>query len=136
MSNDIAMQIYELEQQEEGAGLDKYLEILPRDYEGFLATVEAGGLESPFAPGRIRKVGEIRVLLTAEPEERTAKEMTLSLRFGAYEAEYPVCVYPSNIPVCPESVLETEELDDLAAAFLREGGNVFVTPRVSQETTE
>ena len=87
-------------------------------------------------PGRIRKVGEIRVLLTAEPEERTAREMTLSLRFGAYEAEYPVCVYPSSIPVCPENVLETEELDDLAAAFLREGGNVFVTPRVSAETTE
>ena len=58
VSNDIAMQIYELEQQEKGAGLDKYLEILPRDYEGFLATVEAGGLESPFAPGRIRKVVE------------------------------------------------------------------------------
>ena len=58
VSNDIAMQIYELEQQEKGAGLDKDLEILPRDYEGFLATVEAGGLESPFAPGRIRKVVE------------------------------------------------------------------------------
>jgi hypothetical protein len=87
-------------------------------------------------PGRIRKIGELNVLLSADPKERAAREMTLSLRFGAYEAEYPVCVYPSYVPVCPENVLETEELDDIAAAYLREGGNVFLTPKVSQETTE
>ncbi|MBR3437357.1 MAG: hypothetical protein IKG97_06355 [Lachnospiraceae bacterium] len=88
------------------------------------------------APGRIRKIGELNVLLEAGPEERTAREMTLTLRFGAYESEYPVCVYPSRVPVCPENVLECEELDDIAAAYLREGGNVFITPRVPSETTE
>ena len=88
------------------------------------------------APGRIRKIGELNVLLSADPQERNAREMTLTLRFGAYEAEYPVCVYPSRVPVCPENVLECEELDDIAAAYLREGGNVFVTPRVPSESTE
>ena len=56
VSNDIAMQIYELEQQEPGAGLEKYLEILPREYGGLIDTVTAGGLESPFTPGRLEKV--------------------------------------------------------------------------------
>ena len=58
VSNDIAMQIYELERQSPGTGLEKYLEILPREYSGFLDTVTAGGLESPFAPGRIERVAE------------------------------------------------------------------------------
>ena len=58
VSNDIALQIWELEQQERGAGLAKYLEALPRDYDGMIATAEAVGLESPFAPGRIEKVAE------------------------------------------------------------------------------
>lgn len=56
VSNDIAMQIYELEQQKTGLGLEKYLEILPREYEGLIDTAEAGGLSSPFEPGRIEKV--------------------------------------------------------------------------------
>lgn len=58
VSNDIAMQIYELEQREPGLGLEKYLEILPREYEGLIDTAEAGGLSSPFEPGRIEKVVE------------------------------------------------------------------------------
>ena len=64
VSNDIALQIWELEQQERGAGLEKYMQALPRDYDGMIATAEAAGLESPFAPGRIAKVAEdIRVNL-------------------------------------------------------------------------
>ena len=56
VSNDIAMQIFELEQQESGTGLEKYLEILPREYSGLIDTVTAGALESPFASGRLEKV--------------------------------------------------------------------------------
>ena len=58
VSNDVAMQIYELERETPGSGLDKYLEMLPRNAEGLLETVLAGGLESPFAPGRLEKVAE------------------------------------------------------------------------------
>lgn len=56
VSNDIAMQVYELEQADKGAGLEKYLEILDREYPGLIDTVEAGGLQSPFEPGRIEHV--------------------------------------------------------------------------------
>lgn len=58
VSNDIAMQIYALEEEQSGQGLEKYMEILDRDYEYFMDAVSAGGFESPFAPGRIESVTE------------------------------------------------------------------------------
>ena len=56
VSNDIAMQIYALEEEQSGRGLEKYMEILDRDYEYFMDAVSTGGFESPFAPGRIESV--------------------------------------------------------------------------------
>lgn len=58
VSNDIAMQIYALEEEQSGQGLEKFMEILDRDYEYFMDAVSAGGFESPFAPGRIESVTE------------------------------------------------------------------------------
>ena len=49
VSLDVAMQIYELELQESGQGLAKYFEILPRDWDTFMDTVQNGGLRTPFA---------------------------------------------------------------------------------------
>lgn len=56
VSNDAAMQIFELELAESGKGLEKYLEMLPREYGSFMETVTGGGLQSPFEKGRIQKV--------------------------------------------------------------------------------
>lgn len=56
VSNDISMQIFELEMEKEGQGIDKFNELLPRTSYGLIETAEEGGLESPFAPGRIRMV--------------------------------------------------------------------------------
>ena len=56
VSNDIAMQIYALEEEQSGQGLEKYMEILDRDYEYFMDAVSTGGFEIPFAPGRIESV--------------------------------------------------------------------------------
>ena len=58
VSNDIAMQIFALEEEQSGQGLEKYMEILDRDYEYFMDAVSAGGFESPFAPGRVESVTE------------------------------------------------------------------------------
>ena len=58
VSNDAAIQIYELEQNSPGAGLEKYLELLPRNYETLIESLEAAGLESPFAAGRICRVAD------------------------------------------------------------------------------
>lgn len=59
VSNDVAMQIYELELGRDGAGVERYLDMLPREHSGLIDTVESAGFESPFAPGRIEKVAEL-----------------------------------------------------------------------------
>ena len=52
------MQIYQLEQQESGAGLQKLTENLAPVEITFLAFLESAGLESPFRDGRIREVAK------------------------------------------------------------------------------
>ena len=56
VSHDIAMQVFQLEEATPGAGLEKYLEMLPRNYPEMLDTALNAGLESPFDPGRLEKV--------------------------------------------------------------------------------
>lgn len=55
VSNDLAMQYYELELSRPGEGVQRYLDTLPRDYSGLMGLVEAGGFDSPFSPGRVEK---------------------------------------------------------------------------------
>ena len=56
ISNDAAMQLYQLEQEESGAGLGLYEENLASQESYFLTFLEDAGLESPFAEGRIHEV--------------------------------------------------------------------------------
>lgn len=59
VSDDAALQLYQLELEEPGAGAQLYLEQLDTE-EGFiLAFLEDAGLESPFAPGRLEQIGEL-----------------------------------------------------------------------------
>lgn len=55
VSNSVAMQIYELEREESGRGLDKYLELLSIDTECIIEAAESAGLESPFAEGAVSR---------------------------------------------------------------------------------
>lgn len=71
VSNDIAMQIYTLEEEQSGQGLEKFMEILDRDYEYFMDAVSAGGFESPFAPGRVERVAE-QLRLHLDVQEKAA----------------------------------------------------------------
>ena len=60
VSNDAAFQLYELECARAGAGLEVWDKMLPRDLQGFLETVtRQGGLEDPFAEGRMAKVAAL-----------------------------------------------------------------------------
>ena len=59
VSNDLAMQIYAMELQEEGSGRDHYLSVLRHDYTGIMDLVEDGGFASPFSEGRTADVVEI-----------------------------------------------------------------------------
>lgn len=58
VSNDAALQIYQIEQETSGAGLQLFTENLDTQESYFLAFLNAAGLESPFAEGRIQKVRE------------------------------------------------------------------------------
>jgi oligoendopeptidase F len=58
VSNDTALQIYQLEQEEPGAGLKCYEENLDTEQYYFLEFLEEAGLESPFDSGRIEWIRE------------------------------------------------------------------------------
>lgn len=57
-SNDAAMQIYRLELDRAGAGLECYLDNLANAEGYFLAFLDSAGLESPFADGRVEEAAE------------------------------------------------------------------------------
>ncbi len=56
VSNDAALQLYQMEQKESGAGLALYEKELTTEQTYFLAFLEEAGLESPFVPGRLKEV--------------------------------------------------------------------------------
>ena len=56
VSNDAAMQIYRLELEEPGAGIQLYCENLDTEEEYFLAFLDSAGLESPFERGYMKSV--------------------------------------------------------------------------------
>ena len=56
VSNDAAVQLYQMEQQEAGAGLRCFEENLATEDAYFLEFLKNAGLESPFAPGRIAEI--------------------------------------------------------------------------------
>lgn len=56
VSNDAALQLYQLELAESGAGLAKYQDNLYPMEMTFLAFLESAGLDSPFAEGRLASV--------------------------------------------------------------------------------
>ena len=58
VSNDAALQLYQLEQENAGAGLGCLKNNLASMEPYFLAFLESAGLESPFADGRIQQVKE------------------------------------------------------------------------------
>lgn len=59
VSNDVAMQIFGLEMEREGAGVEKYLEMLEHDTGDLLETVEKYGLKSPFDSGSVEAVADL-----------------------------------------------------------------------------
>ena len=56
VSNDAALQLYQKEQTQAGAGLKIFEESLATEQEYFLAFLEEAGLDSPFTPGRMETV--------------------------------------------------------------------------------
>lgn len=59
VSNDAAMQLYRMEQEQPGAGLKLYEENLSTEEVYFLVFLDSAGLESPFASSRMAQVREL-----------------------------------------------------------------------------
>ena len=60
VSNDAAVQIYQMECKNQGDGLKEFETLLPRNYDGFLDTVvKQGGLKSPFDDGRMEETAQL-----------------------------------------------------------------------------
>ena len=68
VSLDVAMQVYVLETAEAGKGLDKYFEMMPRDYDTFMETVTENGLQSPFAAGGLASIAQVIADTIGYPE--------------------------------------------------------------------
>ena len=58
VSNDAALQLYQMEQAEPGAGLKVFEDNLTSAEYGFLGFLASAGLESPFEEGRLETVKE------------------------------------------------------------------------------
>ena len=56
VSNDAAIQLYQMEQAEQGSGLTRYVDNLATEEVYFLSFLQQANLESPFADGRINAV--------------------------------------------------------------------------------
>ncbi len=55
VTNDIAIQIFAIEQENRGQGLERYMDMLPRTYESLMPAIEEAGLQSPFDDGRVEQ---------------------------------------------------------------------------------
>ena len=59
VSNDAAIQYFQMEQEQKGSGLENYLEHIDTEQTTFMAFLDEAGLESPFEPGRIDEVADL-----------------------------------------------------------------------------
>lgn len=58
VSNDVAMQVFEMELEESGKGLEKYIEMLYGGTAYIMEAVEQAGLESPFTEGHMERTAQ------------------------------------------------------------------------------
>ena len=59
VSNDLALQLYALERAQSGAGMERYLSVLERDFSALLGLVDEGGFQSPFDEGRVAQTAAL-----------------------------------------------------------------------------
>lgn len=94
-------------------------------------TLAAGTLKKlDFEVGKLEDAGEIEIPLQ---EIKEASRLDLIVQIDKVENRYPIWVYPPVTPCCPETVYETERMDEQAKRILRAGGCVYLTPRATKE---
>lgn len=68
VSNDLALQIYQMELAQAGAGLKLYEQILPSQDSYLMAFAEKNGLQSPFSEARLQEVSKLFSQFKGESE--------------------------------------------------------------------
>lgn len=96
--------------------------------EGFRVEGQLAEVTAPV--GGLTALGTLCIPLTGISR---AEKLTLHLSFGGAQNDYPLWVYPSCTPVCPEGVHECRALDEAAKAVLAQGGTVYLSPASTRE---
>lgn len=96
--------------------------------EGFEQRMESEKIVCP--AGELTKAGKARFELGGA---KKPLRLELSVELGGISNTYPIWVYPPVLPICPDTVYETEHFDERARAVLREGGAVYLSPRSTKE---
>lgn len=97
------------------------------------ATCKGGVLSEVHCPaGTLTNVGTIELTLD---DYTSPKRLDLVVYYENTDIRntYPVWVYPDVMPVCPDSVYETEVFDEKAIKILEAGGKVFLAPHSTEE---
>ena len=66
VSNEVALQIFELEAMEDGDGLEMYGNMLLCDSDKLLDLIEESGLESPFSEERVKESAEFLLMIAED----------------------------------------------------------------------
>lgn len=80
--------------------------------------------------GELSVVGEIDIVL---PKVARATKLELTVNLSGCKNTYPLWVYPNEEVTCPESVYETDKLDEKAIDILNKGGSIFLAPKATLE---
>lgn len=131
--NDLALRAGGRKGEQQSQKTDWRMGELPLETEQ--AVQNQGGIEGSLGKihcptGRHTEAGRLEVRLDFVDKPT---HFFLTVQVGEIENTYPIWVYPQVAPVCPESVYETEALDEKALAVLRQGGKVYLTPKSDQE---
>lgn len=83
-----------------------------------------------FPAGELTSAGILNIPLD---NIRQPTRLDLTITAGPTANTYPVWVYPAVTVQCPETVYETETLDEHAAEVLKSGGRVYLSPKATKE---
>ncbi|MDE7299110.1 MAG: hypothetical protein K2N94_09830, partial [Lachnospiraceae bacterium] len=81
--------------------------------------------------GKLTKVGEL--VFSLQTIQKPSR-LDLLVEIGGMKNRYPIWVYPSVTPKCPDSVYETRCFDRAAEQVLENGGIVYLAPDSTKES--
>lgn len=81
--------------------------------------------------GTLAELGKIRIPLKSINEKPV--QLVLAVKLSGYRNEYPVWVYPELPVTRPANIFEFHQWNEEIYEILNNGGNVYLSPNVSEE---